>query len=197
MHNSFISFIFFIDGYINFYFAFQDSDDEGNNTQQNNNDQAEGAEEEKGSTRGEKKARKAIAKLGMKPIPGCVRVTMKKSKNIMFVISKPDVFKSPNSDSYIIFGEAKVEDLAAKQAALNAEQTAQRVAQNASQSAEKKAAPEPAAPAAEESNVDETGIDPKDIALVIDQAHCTRAQAVAALRNNNNDLVNAIMELTI
>lgn len=122
---------------------------------------------------------------------------MKKSKNIMFVISKPDVFKSPNSDSYIIFGEAKVEDLAAKQAALNAEQTAQRVAQNASQSAEKKAAPEAAAPAAEESNVDETGIDPKDIALVIDQAHCTRAQAVAALRNNNNDLVNAIMELTI
>lgn len=152
--------------------------------------------QEKGTTRGEKKARKAIAKLGMKPIPGVVRVTMKKSKNIMFVVSKPDVFKSPTSDSYIIFGEAKVEDLAAKQAALNAEQAAQRMAQS-SQPFERKAAPEAAAPAAEEEAVDETGIDPKDIALVVDQAHCTRAQAVKALRNNNNDLVNAIMELTI
>lgn len=134
----------------------------------------------------------------MKPIPGVVRVTMKKSKNIMFVISKPDVFKSPTSDSYIIFGEAKVEDLAAKQAALNAEQAAQRMAQS-SQTFERKPAstPEAAAAALAEEAVDETGIDPKDIALVVDQAHCTRAQAVKALRNNNNDLVNAIMELTI
>lgn len=133
----------------------------------------------------------------MKPIPGVVRVTMKKSKNIMFVVSKPDVFKSPNSDSYIIFGEAKVEDLAAKQAALNAEQAAQRVAQSSQPTFERKAAAPETAAAAEEEAVDETGVDPKDIALVVDQAHCTRAQAVKALRNNNNDLVNAIMELTI
>jgi nascent polypeptide-associated complex subunit alpha len=122
---------------------------------------------------------------------------MKKSKNIMFVVARPDVFKSPNSDSYIIFGEAKVEDLAAKQAALNAEQATKRASQTVPQNMEKKAAPETSAPAADEGNVDETGIDPKDIALVIDQAHCTRSQAVQALRNNNNDLVNAIMELTI
>lgn len=117
----------------------------------------------------------------------------------MFVISKPDVYKSPNADSYVIFGEAKVEDLAAKQAALNAEQAAQRVSQSSQPVFERKAAPESAssAPATEEEAVDETGLDAKDIALVIDQAHCTRAQAVAALRNNNNDLVNAIMELTI
>lgn len=117
----------------------------------------------------------------------------------MFVVAKPDVFKSPNSDSYIIFGEAKVEDLAAKQAALNAEQAAQRVSQSAQPTFDKKPAvsTEGSAPATAEEAVDETGIDPKDIALVIDQAHCTRAQAVAALRNNNNDLVNAIMELTI
>lgn len=135
----------------------------------------------------------------MKPIPGVVRVTMKKSKNIMFVISRPDVFKSPTADSYIIFGEAKVEDLAAKQAALNAEQAAQRVAQSAPPSFERKAASEStaSAAAADDEPVDETGVDPKDIQLVMDQAHCSRSQAVKALRNNNNDLVNAIMELTI
>jgi nascent polypeptide-associated complex subunit alpha len=30
----------------------------------------------------------------------------------LFVINKPDVFKSPGSDIYIVFGEAKIEDLA-------------------------------------------------------------------------------------
>lgn len=148
--------------------------------------------QEKGSTRGEKKARKAILKLGMKAIPGVVRVTMKKSKNIMFVVSKPDVFKSPTADSYIIFGEAKIEDLAAKQAQMNAENSQQR-----SQKSNFEGQNQGSANTASDEAVDETGIDAKDIALVIDQAHCTRAQAVTALRNNNNDLVNAIMELTI
>merc|ERR1712003_201385 len=64
--------------------------------------------------RSEKKSRKAVAKLGMKPVPGIVRVTVKKSKNILFVISNPDVHKSPNSDTYIVFGEAKIEDLSAQ-----------------------------------------------------------------------------------
>jgi len=40
----------------------------------------------------------------------------------LFVISKPDVFKSPASDTYIIFGEAKIEDLSAQAQASAAEQ---------------------------------------------------------------------------
>ena len=39
---------------------------------------------------------------------GITRVTIKKSKNILFVINKPDVYKSPASDTFIVFGEAKV-----------------------------------------------------------------------------------------
>lgn len=161
---------------------------------------------EKGSTRGEKKARKAILKLGLKQVPDVVRVTMKKSKNIMFVVSKPDVFKSPTADTYIIFGEAKIEDLAAKQAALNQEQMRQQQQQQRAESkfaSNKAASPSyetttaAATPGGAEEQVDESGIDPKDIGLVMEQAHCSKAKAVAALRNNNNDLVNAIMELTI
>ncbi|CAM9820324.1 unnamed protein product, partial [Laminaria digitata] len=64
--------------------------------------------------RNEKKARKAVQKLGMKAVPSIVRVTVKKSKNILFVISKPDVHKSPSSNTYVIFGEAKIEDLSAQ-----------------------------------------------------------------------------------
>merc|ERR1719278_2130601 len=72
--------------------------------------------------RAEKKSRKAVQKLGMKQVPGIVRVTVKKSKNILFVINKPDVFKSPASDTYIIFGEAKIEDINSQQQVAAAEQ---------------------------------------------------------------------------
>merc|ERR1719157_80247 len=64
--------------------------------------------------RAEKKSRKAVSKLGMKPVPGIVRVTVKKSKNILFVISRPDVHKAATSDTYVVFGEAKIEDLGAQ-----------------------------------------------------------------------------------
>ncbi len=117
----------------------------------------------------------------------------------MFVIPKPDVFKSPTAETYIIFGEAKVEDLAAKQAAINAEQASSRAQASQQPVFDRKTnlGSETAAAAGTDEAVDETGVDPKDIQLVMDQAHCSRAKAVTALRNNNFDLVNAIMELTI
>lgn len=49
-----------------------------------------------------------MSKLGLKAITGVSRVTIRKSKNILFVIVRPDVYKSPASDTYIVFGEAKV-----------------------------------------------------------------------------------------
>merc|ERR1712099_181579 len=88
---------------------------------------ADGSKKGEGTkqNRSEKKSRKAVQKLGMKPVPGIVRVTVKKSKNILFVISKPDVHKSPNSDTYIVFGEAKIEDLSAQAQASAAQQFTQ------------------------------------------------------------------------
>lgn len=49
-------------------------------------------------------------KLGLKQYPGISRVTVRKAKNILFVIAKPDVYKSPASDTFIIFGETKVNE---------------------------------------------------------------------------------------
>eukprot|EP00168_Porphyra_purpurea_P013643 TRINITY_DN3794_c0_g1_i12.p2 TRINITY_DN3794_c0_g1~~TRINITY_DN3794_c0_g1_i12.p2 ORF type:complete len:177 (-),score=54.13 TRINITY_DN3794_c0_g1_i12:174-704(-) len=72
---------------------------------------------EKIYSRGEKKARKALSKLSLKPIANVSRVTLKKNKNVLFVIDRADVYKSPVSDTYVVFGEAKIEDLAAKKAA--------------------------------------------------------------------------------
>ncbi len=59
-------------------------------------------------SRSEKKARKAMSKLGLKSVTGVTRVTIRKSKNILFVVNKPDVYKSPAGETYIVFGEAKV-----------------------------------------------------------------------------------------
>lgn len=52
----------------------------------------------------------------------------------------------------------------------------------------------PAEPAAEEA-VDETGLNPDDISFVMEQTQCTRAAAVKALRENDNDMINAVMAL--
>ena len=91
-----------------------DEDDDDDDDEEEEGGDGEGDAARAKQSRSEKKSRKAVQKLGMKPVPGVMRVTVKKSKNILFVISKPDVFKSPASDTYIIFGEAKIEDLSAQ-----------------------------------------------------------------------------------
>ncbi|XP_033039640.1 nascent polypeptide-associated complex subunit alpha-2 [Trachypithecus francoisi] len=62
-------------------------------------------------SRSEKKARKAMSKMGLLQVTGVTRITIRKFKNILFVVTKPDVYKSPASDTYIVFGEAKIQDL--------------------------------------------------------------------------------------
>lgn len=51
------------------------------------------------------------------------------------------------------------------------------------------------APIQEESEeeVDDTGVEDKDIELVMNQAGVSRGKAIKALKNNQNDIVNAIM----
>ncbi|KAL6539734.1 hypothetical protein OROHE_011505 [Orobanche hederae] len=160
---------------------------------------------------------------------------------ILFVISKPDVFKSPNSDTYVIFGEAKIEDLNSQLQTQAAEQFKAPNVGNAAPKPEpikhghfklkilavscprvasyfmcKKAClcrvpvscpvsthvsvlprPEPTIePLFDDEDVDESGVEPKDIELVMTQAGVSRARAVKALKESDGDIVSAIMELT-
>ncbi|XP_034985696.2 NAC-alpha domain-containing protein 1 [Zootoca vivipara] len=147
-------------------------------------------------SRSEKKARKAMSKLGLRQIHGVTRITIRKSKNILFVITKPDVFKSPASDIYIVFGEAKIEDLS--------QQVHKAAAEKFKVPMEHSPLITEAAPtltikeeSEEEEEVDETGLEVRDIELVMAQANVSHPKAVRALRHNNNDIVNAIMELTM
>merc|ERR1712035_25907 len=146
-------------------------------------------------SRSEKKARKAMSKLGLRQVTGVTRVTIRKSKNILFVITKPDVYKSPASDTYIVFGEAKIEDLS-QQAQLAAAEKF-KVQGEAVSNIQGNTQTPTVQEESEEEEVDETGVEVKDIELVMSQANVSRAKAVRALKNNNNDIVNAIMELTM
>ncbi|KAI8854518.1 NAC domain-containing protein, partial [Chytridium lagenaria] len=135
---------------------------------------------DKTQSRGEKKARKALTKHGLKPVPGITRVTIRRPRNVLFVIAQPEVYKSAGSDTYVVFGQSA--------AAENFR--AQEILESGANDDE---APELAE---DDGEVDESGVEAKDIELVMQQANVSRSKAVKALKANENDIVNAIMELT-
>ncbi|OQV21738.1 putative Nascent polypeptide-associated complex subunit alpha-like protein 1 [Hypsibius exemplaris] len=169
-------------------------------------------------SRGEKKARKTLMKLGLKPVPGINRVTIRKSKNILFVIQSPDVYRHPGSDHYVIFGEAKIEDLS-HQAQLQSlerlknpdflgeERKGLESGAGGHSSSGDKADSKDTGPSSttkiedsdneEGGELDESGLDSNDVNLVMTQAGVKRSRAVKALKRNDGDIVNAIMELTM
>lgn len=137
----------------------------------------------------------ALSKLGLKPIAGVSRVTIRKSKNILFVVKSPEVLKSPNSDTFIVFGEATIDDLSSSRLNAAAEKMASEAAVQPPAAEGAVEAEAPAASDVKESDepLDESGLEAKDIELVMSQAGVSRAAAVGALKKSNGDIVNAIM----
>merc|ERR1711881_19167 len=172
----------------------EDSTDEDMPEMEDGEDGASGKSKQ---SRSEKKSRKAMQKLGMKPVPGIVRVTVKKSKNILFVIKEPDVFKTNDSNpkgpqTFIVFGKAEIEDLSQQATNAAVEQF------KPPSGADLSKAPE----LVEEVNGDDDGdedagdLDENDIELVVKQAGVSRGKAIKALKQNEKDVVNAIMALS-
>ncbi|KAF5670645.1 nascent polypeptide-associated complex subunit alpha [Fusarium heterosporum] len=162
--------------------------------------------------RNEKKARKALEKLHLTRIPGITRVTLRRPKNILFVINNPEVYKSPNSNTYIVFGEAKIEDVnaaaqqaaAAQLASANAEDHSghnhgepSKAAETSEEKKDKDDDDEDEDEEDDDEEVDASGLEDKDIELVMTQANVSRNKAVKALKENDNDIVNSIMALSI
>ncbi|KAH0978603.1 hypothetical protein GBA52_005780 [Prunus armeniaca] len=178
----------------------RDEDDEDDDDDDDDDDKEDGAQgrgnESSKQSRSEKKSRKAMLKLGMKPVTGISRVTIKRTKNILFFISKPDVFKSPNSETYVIFGEAKIEDLSSQLQTQAAQQFRMPDMSSVMAKSEISAAAAGAQADEEEEEVDEAGVEPRDIDLVMTQAGVSRSKAVKALKTHSGDIVSAIMELT-
>ncbi len=156
--------------------------------------------------RAERKARRMMEKLGTKKVPGISQVVLKMrgggARGGIFTIAAPDVFEK--NGSYIVFGEARQGGGGAGGAQAQQAQAIQQLAALAKSdggiemSAADTAAGDDSAKIeeVEEAAVDESGLDDKDISLVVTQAGCSRAKAVQALKDNDGDLVNAIMSLT-
>lgn len=141
--------------------------------------------------RAEKKARKMMQKLGMTQVFGVSRATLKLSgKREFYTIYSPDVFEK--NGSYVMFGEAR-QGTGIPQAQQQQQQQQTEAVQQLQAPTDDKA---PSTPTDEEEEVDESGVDAKDVELVMDQAGCSRSKAVAALKANDGDLVNSIMSLT-
>lgn len=103
-----------------------------------------------------------------------------------------------------IFGEAKIEDLSSQAQASAAQQLA--AAENVSAAsiqndlalaAEKGASEAKQEEEDDDSPIDETGLESKDIELVMTQANVSRRKAVRALKENDQDIVNSIMALSV
>lgn len=165
------------------------------------------------SNKNEKKARELIKKLNLKQIKGISRVTFKQRGNLIYAIDSPDVYRSA-AGTYVVFGEAKVDDMNQRIAEAQAQQAQQEALSNAA-APDASAATEDKSPEAitadmekaslaenkveevdDDEEVDESEFDPKDIALIVEQTHVSRAKAVKALKNHNGDMVNALMELS-
>lgn len=157
----------------------------------------------------EKKARELIKKFGLKQLKGISRVTFKQRGNLIYAIDEPDVYKSVGG-TYVVFGEAKVDDLNARIAEAQAAQQNAPSEQGASAEQEDKSPeaitadlekaslnpPKENNEPEDEEEVSEEGLDPQDISIIVEQTQVSRAKAAAALRRNNNDMVNAIMEFS-
>uniref|UniRef100_A0A915DCT0 NAC-A/B domain-containing protein n=1 Tax=Ditylenchus dipsaci TaxID=166011 RepID=A0A915DCT0_9BILA len=124
------------------------------------------------------------------PVHGVSRVCIRKSKSILFVINKPDVYKSPGSDTYVVFGEAKIENLAQHAQITDVENL--KPSSSIIRDVRRMVSEEQESDGEE---ADATGIEEKDIELVMSQANVSRNKAIKALKKADNDLVNAIMEL--
>jgi len=184
----------------------EDASDSGTDT----GSEDSGAEEDKAGAEGdatgvakqsryEKKARRIMSKLGLKQIAGVRRVSIRKTRNIQFIIAKPDVYKSPNSDTYIVFGEAKIEDLSqqAQMAVAEKFKAATAPAESGFLAGAGKTLPTMAEEDEDDEDFATAGLNENDINIVAEQATVSRAKAAKALRNHNGDMVNAIMELTL
>ena len=137
----------------------------------------------------QKRYAKAMAKMGLKPEPNISRVQIRKNMGLSFAISRPEVYRFPGTNTFVIFGETQLEE---------AGSDAQKAAARTVVGGEKEEAPAAAAAAAnDDEDVDPEGLQDKEINVVMSQANVSRGKAIKALKNNNGDIVNAIMELTM
>jgi nascent polypeptide-associated complex subunit alpha len=160
------------------------------------------------ANRHEERARRALAKSGLKELQGVSRVTLK-IENQIFGMSQPSVAFLPGSDLYVVFGEPKSDSLLSRLGAaggkpgmdafsgmgdmmngmnfdMNGAGDMLGGAGAADEQAEEEESGEP---------LDEEGLDAEEVDSIVEQAGCSRNKAIATLRRTGT-VVDAILELS-
>ena len=152
------------------------------------------------ASRGERKFKKAMMKLGLKPMEGFTRATLKTGKNMMLYIDNPFIMNTgANEHNYIIFGEPKLLDF---KSALSSDKLKKF---QESRKADDKNVPdtikevdegENAEAAKEEFHIEEEVEEGKypeeDIKSIIEYSNCDRKAAIRALAKAGGDVIDAI-----
>jgi nascent polypeptide-associated complex subunit alpha len=153
----------------------------------------------------EKKARKALAKLGLKPVANVSRVTMKKNPSILFLIRDPEVYKSPaggGQETYVVYGQCQIDDGNQRRGPSFPQRFADPKAVQSKPAEEEEDDDEmpemkPADAAGENAQISAEGLNEKDIEMVMSQVQCDRKKAIETLKKNGGDIINSIMDLTM
>lgn len=154
----------------------------------------------KNLNKAEKKARKALVKLGLKSVPNVKAVTMKRAPSILFQIASPEVFKSPagpNQETFVVYGVCNIDDGSQRGRSFPGS-----YAPPTGSTEEYDDMPPMTSSSASESGsqsgeVSSEGLQEKDIDMVMQQANVDRKRAIEALKKNGGDIVNSIMDLTM
>ena len=143
------------------------------------------------SARGEKKFKKAMIKMGLKPVDEVFRVTLRTNKAFTMYIEPATVMKITDN-SYAVFGEAKIHDIKSTLASKQAEKfgTAETAA-NAPKLNPIKEEEEDDNEVLEAGNLKE-----EDITNLMAYATVSRNKAIKALKETNGDVVEAITKLS-
>jgi nascent polypeptide-associated complex subunit alpha len=135
----------------------------------------------------------------MKQFAGVTRVTLKKRDGLIFVVNDPEVLRSDgDGKSFAVFGELKLEDPNTRLQQAEAKKFAEgQLAAAQAQAAAKATAPKKEeSKATDEPALSEEGITPSHINDIMEHTGCTRNQAIKALRESNDDMINAVLSLT-
>lgn len=168
-------------------------------------------------SKNEKKARALIAKLNLKKVDGISRVTYKRKGNQIYAIDNPEVYKS-TAGTYVVFGEAKLEDLTQRLQQAEAQAQASGVLpaehdhdHDHGHDHDHEHAKDPASITADlqaaslndkqpeeddDEDVDDSDVSPSDVDIIVEQTGVSRAKAIKVLRKHDGDIVNAIMEIS-
>jgi nascent polypeptide-associated complex subunit alpha len=138
----------------------------------------------------EKKNKKALLKSGLKEFPDVEKVSIQAGK-LNLAIDQPDVFRS--NDTFVIFGQPRIEDSKSQQT----KDVLQNLLQNKDLTSQISDLEQSTSTTAEsEETEDAEGIQEKDIEVVMKEASVSRGVAIKAIKENNGDVVDAVVSLS-